>query len=51
MALNHLKGLLFLIAILWFVWYLAIGPSAKDTDKPFIKPPAPIDTGEKYGLN
>jgi hypothetical protein len=47
MAWNHLKGLLFILAILWVVWFF--WGAKKDTDKPFLKPPAPIDTGEKYG--
>lgn len=48
MAWDHLKGLIFILAILWIVWFFW-GGVKKDTDKPFLKPPAPIDTGEKYG--
>ncbi|MCX6753162.1 MAG: hypothetical protein NTW62_02350 [Candidatus Nomurabacteria bacterium] len=48
MAMDHLKQLLLLIVGLWFLWYFMIGPN-KDSTKPFINPPAPLSTGDKYG--
>jgi len=49
MAWDHLKGLIIILIILWLVWFFTGGPSRGDTDKPFLKPPAPLDTGQKYG--
>lgn len=48
MAMDHLKQLIILLIVLWFIWYFAIGPN-KDSSKPFINPPAPISTGGVYG--
>ncbi len=48
-AFGDLKWLIFFLIILWGVWYFtgqSANPSAND---PFIKPPAPLDTGETYG--
>ena len=49
MAWDHLKGIIIILVILWFVWFFTGGPQRAGNDKPFIKPAAPIDTGEKYG--
>lgn len=49
MAMKHLLELVGLLIILWLVWFFLGGANSKDTDKPFLKPPAPIDSGEKYG--
>ena len=49
MAFKHLMELVFVLIILWFVWFFTGGQYRPDTDKPFIKPAAPLDTGEKYG--
>ena len=49
MAWDHLKGIIFILVILWFVWFFTGGQNKPGTDKPFIKPAAPVDTGEKYG--
>ena len=49
MAVKHLMELIFVLIILWIVWFFAGGPQRAGNDKPFIKPAAPIDTGEKYG--
>lgn len=47
MAFDHLKGIIFILIILWFVWFF--WGRSSDTSKPFLKAPAPIDTGEVYG--
>ncbi|MCX6755250.1 MAG: hypothetical protein NT068_01765 [Candidatus Nomurabacteria bacterium] len=46
--MDHLKELILFFIVLWFVWYLLIGPN-KDSNKPFLNPPAPISTGGAYG--
>ena len=47
-AMNDLKLFILIIIVLWIVWYL-IGHAGGS--KPFIKPAAPLDTGETYGPN
>ncbi|MES2416378.1 MAG: hypothetical protein V4504_01630 [Patescibacteria group bacterium] len=37
MATDHLKQLLILLLILWFIWYFFITPEKSDIKKPFIK--------------
>jgi hypothetical protein len=49
MAVQDLLKLIGILAILWIVWFFMGGANSQDTDKPFVKPPAPIDTGIKYG--
>jgi len=50
MAWNHLRGLIFILILLWFVWFFTGGPNKYESKAgPFIKPPAPINTGEIYG--
>lgn len=45
-----LKGLLFILLLVWLAWYFVGGKDrAKNTDKPFLYPAAPIDSGEAYG--
>ncbi len=39
-----------ILIALWFMWFLSGGPSRMEANKgPFLKPPAPINTGEIYG--
>jgi hypothetical protein len=45
--LDDIKWFLIIFAILWVVWFFTGGP-ARFENKPFIKPAAPIDTGETY---
>lgn len=40
---------LLVIVAMFFVWYYTGGPERTDTKNPFMKPLAPIDTGETYG--
>ncbi len=49
-ALTDLKWLIFVIIIIWFVWFFT-GGSGRERAKSgvFLKPPAPLDTGETYG--
>ena len=49
MALDHLKGFIFILILLWIAWFLAGGPSKPDKDKPYIHPAQPIGTGDTYG--
>jgi hypothetical protein len=42
MAMDHLKQLLILLVILWFVWYFAV--PTKHVDKPYI-----LQDGTTYG--
>ena len=50
MAKNHLGWLVVILIILWFVWFFTGGPQKYESKAgPFLKPPAPIDTGEIYG--
>lgn len=50
---NYKKTLLEffgLLAFLWLLWYFNGGPTHTDRlDKPFLKPPSPINTNEVYG--
>ena len=48
-AVNELKGFILILIVLWLVWFFTGGPQRAGNDKPFIKPAAPIDTGEVYG--
>ena len=47
--IKHLKWFLLLILGLWLAWFLSGGPEKAQNEKPFIKPLAPLDTGETYG--
>lgn len=39
-----------ILIALWFMWFLSGGPSRMEAKNgPFLKPPAPINTGEIYG--
>ncbi|MFZ2205692.1 MAG: hypothetical protein WAV23_03820 [Minisyncoccia bacterium] len=50
MAWDHLKWLIFVLIGLWFVWFFTGGPQRYSSNQgPFLRPPAPIDTGEIYG--
>jgi len=49
-ALTDLKWLIFVIIIIWFVWFFTGGPERERSQHGlFLKPPAPLDTGETYG--
>lgn len=48
-AVKDLKWFVFIVIVLWVLWYITGGPSHfESVNKPFIKPAAPIDTGEVY---
>ncbi len=49
MAWNHLKWIIFILIVLWFVWFFTGGPERYEKNKPFIEPADPISTGEVYG--
>jgi hypothetical protein len=44
--LSWLFGILF---IMWAAWFITGGPDAGRTDRPFLRPPAPVDSGDIYG--
>jgi len=47
--ISDLKWLIFILVILWFAWFLTGGPKHTERLKgPFLKPPAPMDTGDIY---
>lgn len=38
------------IIVMWFIWFYGGGPQRyNDYEGPYIKPPAPVSTGETYG--
>ena len=48
--MEDLKWILFILIGLWLVWFLTGGPSREEAKQGiFIKPPAPLDSGETYG--
>jgi len=49
MAFQHLMEVILVLVILWFIWFFTGGQYRASNDQPFIKPAAPLDTGEKYG--
>lgn len=50
-ALKDLKLLIIAFAVLWIIWYFTGGPGRSQEGKPFIKPTAPLDSGQTYGPN
>lgn len=48
-ALKDLKWLLLILLVLWLIWFFTGGVNRGNSDKPFIKPSAPLDSGETYG--
>ncbi len=49
-ALSDLKWLIAVIILIWVVWAFTGGPSRYEaTHGVFLKPPAPLSTGETYG--
>lgn len=47
---NALLFVVFMLILLWFVWLFTGGPkSERAQGGPFLKPLAPLDTGETYG--
>jgi len=49
-AVDDLKWFIFIIIALWVVWFFTGGPeSERARGGLFLRPPAPLDTGETYG--
>lgn len=49
-AFSDLKWLAAIVVIIWVVWAFTGGPSRYEaTQGIFLKPPAPLSTGETYG--
>ncbi|QQR76894.1 hypothetical protein IPJ63_01360 [Candidatus Nomurabacteria bacterium] len=50
-GMKELKWFGSLLAVLFLAWFISGGPERYDleNDKPFIKPPSPLNTGEIYG--
>ena len=46
---NDLKMLIMILIGLWALWYFTGGPASETINDPYIKMPAPVDTGETYG--
>ena len=48
--LDDVKWIIGIMILLWFVWFFTGGPARQTSQVgPFIKPPAPLDSGETYG--
>jgi len=47
--MDLLRWIIFVLVILWVVWFLTGGPNSGKTGAPFLRPPAPLGTGEIYG--
>jgi hypothetical protein len=48
---KFLKWILGVLVVLFFLWLLTGGyDRIENKDKPFIRPPDPLDSGEKYGV-
>lgn len=49
MKLTELQLFLLFILVLWILWAVSGGPKrAEQENAPFIKQPAPIESGETY---
>jgi hypothetical protein len=46
MALNHLKGFILILIILWLVWFFTGGPSKDNGETPFVEPISDIQNPE-----
>ena len=46
-----LFGFIGVIIVMFVIWYYTGGPERAKVADPFLKAPAPIDTGETYGPN
>lgn len=44
-------GVILVVGVIFVLWYYTGGPERALDAQPFIKAPAPIDTGETYGPN
>ncbi len=50
--MSDLKVLIFIIIGIWIIWFISGGARHPEaTQGPFIKPAAPLDSGEIYGPN
>lgn len=49
--MKALKWFIGAFIILWILWFIFVGPekAGERAEKPFIKPAAPLDSGEVYG--
>lgn len=47
--MELLRWFILLLAIFWVIWFLTGGPQSGNISQPFLRPPAPLDTGETYG--
>jgi len=49
--MGDLLGIIGVIILIWFIWLFTGGPARyeKENPGPYIKAPAPLDTGETYG--
>src|SRR3989344_8220826 len=49
--MDLLKFVIFALALLWVLWFVAGGPWSPRVKDPFLKPPPPIGTGETYTVS
>lgn len=50
--MSELKWLILIMVILWIVWLISGGYNRiENKDKPFLEPPAPIESGRPYTLD
>jgi len=47
--MSNLPWFIGMILLLWAVWLVTGGPEGGRTDRPFLRAPAPVDTGALYG--
>jgi hypothetical protein len=46
MALDHLKGFILILIVLWVIWFFTGGPSKSKDEKPFVEPISDIQNSE-----
>lgn len=46
-VVKELKWFFIILLVMWVIWFFTGGP-ARYENKPFLKPAAPLDTGETY---
>ncbi|MEK7588662.1 MAG: hypothetical protein AAB438_02475 [Patescibacteria group bacterium] len=49
--MHILIGFIGIVIAIWFLWFFTGGPQdfERQNPGPFLKAPAPLDTGESYG--
>jgi len=47
--MDLLKWVLGILALLWLAWVITGGPASERKERPFLRPPIPLGSGEIYG--